>query len=244
MQLRIGVAAHCGMGGHRGATAKKQIVAEKVTWPTMEADLDSFIKSYLVYHFSSGGQKVPRPLGHQEHVEKAGELLYFEFLYIGESASGHSYILLLKGDFSGYISLRPCVRADAESDAAVLQEYLATFLPILKWFSDQGPHFYNDAMKPIAIALGVHHDFSAAYVPWLNGTVEAVFKEVLRIMRAVSSEFQILETECLPFCQSSSPLSTTPLLGASELDPQLRSRRGYRLAVFFLSRTQSGDREA
>ena len=33
MQLRICVAAHCGLGGHRGASATKKLVAEKVTWP-------------------------------------------------------------------------------------------------------------------------------------------------------------------------------------------------------------------
>ena len=53
MQLRICVAAHCGLGGQRGATATKQIVREKGAWPTMDEDPDSFIKGFHVCLLSS-----------------------------------------------------------------------------------------------------------------------------------------------------------------------------------------------
>lgn len=44
---------------------------------------------------------MPRPIGKQEGVGSVGELLYFDFLYIGESALGHEYILILKIRFFG-----------------------------------------------------------------------------------------------------------------------------------------------
>lgn len=47
MQLRICVAAHCGLGGHRAKTATKSTVKEKVYWPTMDTDIDSFFESCL-----------------------------------------------------------------------------------------------------------------------------------------------------------------------------------------------------
>lgn len=195
MQLRICVAAHCGLGGHRGKTATKSIAKEKVVWPTLDADLDSFCQSCLVCLISATGEKVPRPFGQQEHAERVGELLHFDFLYIGESAAGPEYILILKDDFSGYVFLRPCEKADARSTANVLVEYFTTFVPVLKWFSDQGPHFCNEVMQLLATTLGVRHRFSTVYAPWTNGTVEAVCKEVLRVLHAVSTELQVPETE-------------------------------------------------
>ncbi len=48
LQLRICVAAHCGLGGHRGLTATTNIVNEKLQWSTMDADIKAFVQSCLV----------------------------------------------------------------------------------------------------------------------------------------------------------------------------------------------------
>ena len=195
MHLRICVAAHCGLGGHRGYIATRDIIKEKLHWPTLDADVKSFVQSCLVCLLSASGDKVPRPLGHQIHAERVSELLHFDFLYIGESTIGHEYILILKDDFSGYVFLRSCESANAQTTADVLMEYFSTFVPVLKWFSDQGSHFKNEVMEILATSLGAKHRFSSAYVPWSNGTVESVCKEVLRVMRALSSEFRIPESD-------------------------------------------------
>lgn len=45
------------------------------------------------------------------------------------------------------------------------------------------------------------HRFTLSYCPWSNGTVEVVFRELLRSMRALLSEFQLLPS-VLPLVQS------------------------------------------
>lgn len=50
-------------------------------------------------------------------------------------------------------------------------------------------------MDILARTLGAKHNFSTPYVPWSNETVEAVCKQVLRVMRALSAEFKIPESE-------------------------------------------------
>lgn len=62
-----------------------------------------------------------------------------------------------------------------------------TFVPVLEWFSDQGPHFRNAVIELLASSMGSKHRLSTAYVPWSNGTVEAVCKDVLRIIHSVST---------------------------------------------------------
>ncbi len=83
-QLRIRVAAHGGLGGHRGLTGTTHIVKEKMHWSTMDADIKAFVHSCLVFALSSSGFKVPRPLGQQIHAQRVSELLHFDFLYVGE----------------------------------------------------------------------------------------------------------------------------------------------------------------
>ena len=50
-------------------------------------------------------------------------------------------------------------------------------------------------MEIFASNLGAKHRFSTAYAPWSNGTVEAVRKEVLRVMRAFNSETRTPESD-------------------------------------------------
>lgn len=195
LQLRIMVAAHCGLGGHRGYTTTCNIIKEKVVWDTIDEDVKAFVQSCLVCMLSESGIKVPRPLGQQIHSSKVGEILHFDYLYIGESSDGTEYILILKDDFSGYVFLQACKHADAATTAEVLMKYFTTFVPVLTWFSDQGTHFKNEVIELLAKSLGAKHHFSTAYVPWSNGTVESVCKQVLRVLRAFSAEFDVPEAE-------------------------------------------------
>lgn len=120
LQLGICVAAHCELGGHRGYTTTSAIIKEKFDLPTLQADVKTFVQRCLVCMLSASGDKVPRPLGHQLHAERVGELLHFEYLYIRESNKQEEYVLILKDDFSGYVYLRSCTHENAEFTAKTL----------------------------------------------------------------------------------------------------------------------------
>lgn len=77
LQVRLCMEAHCGLGGNRGSTATKPIIREKVRWATIEAHVNSFCQDCFACIISASCLKVRRPLGHQQHVEKVGELLTF-----------------------------------------------------------------------------------------------------------------------------------------------------------------------
>eukprot|EP00171_Calliarthron_tuberculosum_P015922 IDg15922t1 len=137
LQLRVIVAAHCGLGGHRGYTTTCNIIKEQVVWDTIDDDVRVFVQGCLVCLLSESGIKVPRPLGQQIHASRVSELLHFDYLYVGESSDAKEYILILKDDFSGSVFLEACDHADAETTAEVLMKYFTTFVPVLTWFSDQ-----------------------------------------------------------------------------------------------------------
>lgn len=47
-ELRIRVAAHCGLGKHRGTSGTKQIICKKVIWPTTESNVNALVNFFLV----------------------------------------------------------------------------------------------------------------------------------------------------------------------------------------------------
>ena len=50
-------------------------------------------------------------------------------------------------------------------------------------------------MELLAKSFGARHRFSTAYVSSPNGKVESVCKQVLRVPRAICSEFNVEETD-------------------------------------------------
>lgn len=157
----------------------------------MDEDVKAFVQGFLVFLVSSSGQKGRRNLGSKVHADKVFEPFHFDYLYVGESSNNMEYIQILKDDFSGYCYLRSCAKSDAETTAKILMEYFTTFIPVINWFSDQGSHFKNQLIEILAKTISAKPNFSTPYVPWSNGTVEAVCKQVLRVMRAFSAECKI-----------------------------------------------------
>lgn len=153
----------------------------------------AFLDLCLVFLLSDGNARVPRLLGHQFYAEMVGELLHFDYLFIGDSDVRHEYILILKDDFSGYCFSRSFEHSNAANVADTLLQYFTTFRPVLSWFSDRGSHFCNEVIQLLASSFMVKHKFSTAYVPWSNGTVESVCKEVIRLLRVLGTEFNVPE---------------------------------------------------
>jgi len=191
LQLLILVAANTGMGGHRVIKPTKNVVLDHFYWRTIMQDITDFCKSCLHCLCTSAGDTVPRPLGHSLHADKPNKILHFDFCYIGKSSDGPVYILILKDDFSSYVQLIPCESANAEATAGALIQWFASFGTVIQWVSDQGSHFKNEVIRILRKQTRGSHHFTLPYCPWTNGTVEVVCLELLRALRALSSEFQI-----------------------------------------------------
>ncbi|OWZ02951.1 hypothetical protein PHMEG_00025404 [Phytophthora megakarya] len=85
-------------------------------------------------------------------------MLHFDYRTLPQGEdSGNKYILVLKDDFSGFVS---CGRR-------------RTQMPAL-WVSDQGTHFKNQVIEELPKSVGANHHFTTASCPWANGTVEVV----------------------------------------------------------------------
>jgi len=127
LKLRLLIASHTGVGGHRGISPSLRALEEHFYWQGMQNDVKEFCKSCLHCLCTSSGKIIPRPLGSGLHADKPNRILHFDYCYIGRSDSGEVYILILKDDLSSYVWLIPCKAADAETTVDCLLRWFCVF---------------------------------------------------------------------------------------------------------------------
>ena len=61
--------------------------------------------------------------------------------------------------------------------------------------TDNASHFANTLMRQLTKVLKFTHNFSIAYSPWSNGTVEVVNSKILRHLKQLVSEYSLYEAD-------------------------------------------------
>jgi len=191
LKLRLLTIAHAGAAGHRGADPTWHALREEFTWTDLRDDVRSFVSSCLLCVLSKSGNKVPRPLSTTLHATKPNEVIHFDYLYLGEGEDDHKYVLVVKDDLSGYCWLEPTISANSEHTAEVLARWNRVFTTPNIWISDQGSHFKNEVLHHLAKDHRIRHNFSVAYSPWANGTVESLMRSILSATRAMIAELKL-----------------------------------------------------
>lgn len=215
LRLRICIVAHQGPAGHRGMTTTKREIMRRFVWNRVTRDVEEFIRQCLHCRVNAGGARVPRPWAEAVHATRPNQVLHFDYMLVdkketrerldglreraepeapgmGEELDDRAeYLLVLKDDFTNFVWLAPKKRATALGAAKTIAKWCSLFGVPEVFVSDQGSHFVNNAMKSVTEALELRHHLTVAYAPWANGTVERVNSEVLRVMRALSSEWRV-----------------------------------------------------
>lgn len=74
---------------------------------------------------------------------------------------------------------------------SALSKWMACF-GCREWLiNDQSSNFIGPLMTNIIKEAQIRHQFTAPYCPWSNGTVEPLCNEVLRIAKALLSEWEL-----------------------------------------------------
>lgn len=191
LRLRILVAAHAGLAGHRGRDPTIANLEGRFWWQEMRKDAEDFVKSCLHCLTSDSGNTVPRPLGHALHASEPNEVIHFDYCYLGKSTGSEEYVLIIKDDLTAFTWLKPVATIDSVSTADCLLEWFSNFGTAKNWISDQGTHFLNETMEEIRDRTKSKHHFTLPYTPWSNGTVEVVCRELKRMTKALLNEFQL-----------------------------------------------------
>lgn len=76
--------------------------------------------------------------------------------------------------------LRPTFDAKEKATSTILIEWFTTFGVVYTWIPDQGSHFKNKVVCEIKNKLLAHYHFTLPYCPWANGSVQVVYRGLLR----------------------------------------------------------------
>ena len=191
------MAAHCGRNGHLSATETLKHLKRYVFWEEMEQDVTTFCMEDCLCCLKTQHTATPRPFATQLHATERGQVVHFDFMYIGRPPEGYAheyvYVLVIKDDFSGLVEVVPCESADAETTAEALIWFKTRYLT--RWpehfISDQGSHFNNNLMRKLAQVVDTSHRFTPVYQPCANGTVEVVNKSLRRLLTQLLNDNQL-----------------------------------------------------
>ncbi|KAH9090266.1 hypothetical protein LEN26_018896, partial [Aphanomyces euteiches] len=190
---RILIVAHCGSMGHRGEAALIQHVQRKFQVDKLHQRAKEFIAACLLCPHVKGGRVLHRPYAPRWHATKPNEGLHFDYLYMGPSKNGPKYVLVLKDDLSHYCELVACDAPTSQVCVDALAAWWSRHSMPLVWISDQGSHFKNAVMKALAHKFKAEHEFTLAYCPLRNGTVERLNRDILQVMRVLLMEYKLAD---------------------------------------------------
>ena len=97
------------MNGHRGHAVTLTLLSDRFFWEGMSDDVARYRKGCLQCLKLAEGNMVPRPLASQLVAEYPGEVLMMDYIKIGLSRTGYTYVLMLVDKFSRLTEFIPAV---------------------------------------------------------------------------------------------------------------------------------------
>ena len=201
--------------------------------------LDVMVRGYRerCVHCQRGPKLLRRALTETLITKIPRKILHTDYLYINK----HSPCLVIVDYATRKVFLKHTKMDDAQVMALALIEFIFQLLPEFQIYTDNGSYFASNLLAKFEFYLGFSRNFSVQFTPWTNGTVEIFNSKILKIVRALVSEYGLYEafvrslTGIIMHVLNNSPSSIkagyTPnqlFMDAPDRPPQTRHRRGQR----------------
>ena len=188
---RLMIVAHCGSNGHRGVHVMQNHL-KKLFWiDHLQQRAKNFCQQCLLCLHVKGGDVIPRPWSTTFKSNQRNHALHWDFISMGKSFGTCKYLLVLKDEATHFTELVPCDEPTAEVAASAMLDWHSRFGSPQIWISDQGTHFKNQVMAELNRRLKTRQEFTVAYCPWTNGTVERVNRDIVQVAKALLLEYKI-----------------------------------------------------
>lgn len=131
-----------------------------------------------------GPRLLPRPYGPLLTATKRNEAVHWYYLYLEPGLGDTAFLLVVKEELTHFCEFIPCVTPTSFVAVESLAMWSARFGISESLLSDQGSHFRNEVVKHWCARMKVEQVFSPVYMPWLNGTVQRLNRDILQVLRA------------------------------------------------------------
>jgi transposase InsO family protein len=204
-QYKIIGECHNTIVGHHGFDrTMDKLVAKGMSWPYMREHVKKFIRECNCCQ----KMMVLRTPIHTHpfvlHSSEPFEVLYMDNFHLEmEDEYGNKYILVIIDGFTRWVELLPLQDLTGKAVAAKLYEYFGRYTQPSRIVSDNGSAFVNEMNDELFRLSGVEHLRTIPHSSEQNGIVERENKEILRHMRNIIFDREILGewNKALPIVQ-------------------------------------------
>lgn len=162
-----------------------------VWWPSREADVESYIKLCGICQRSKHQSAPSAPI---QALPEVGtwERIHIDLMGpLTQTSSGNKYILTVTDAGTKYITCIPLQDKKAQNVAEhLVNDVFLTYGFPKNMVTDQGAEFCNQLNTVVAAVSGVAHRQTAPYHPASNGQAERPHKDLMTMLRALSSPTQ------------------------------------------------------
>ena len=169
-----------------------KIMRTSYFWLTIETDYCQFVRRYPECQMHSD-------LIHVPHSELHALTFPWPFSVWGidiigkispKSSSGHEYILVAIDYFTKWVEAASYARLTVARVAKFIRSHIICRYGVpYELISDRGMHFRGE-VDTLIQEYGIQHHKSSVYRPQTNGAVEAVNKNIKRILRKMVETFR------------------------------------------------------
>ena len=123
--------------------------------------------------------------------------------------------------------------ATAKVAASALANWIGSFGTMDWLVSDREAHFKNEIMEGLTEEMLTSHHYTTPYSPWANGSMERMYRETLRALRAVLAEFRLAPSDWPSILECvQSVMNHAPLRRLGNSDPSISGVYRTPLQVF------------
>ena len=184
--------------GHQGEVKTKARLREKVWWPGMDRQCETFIKRCHGCQVASLPNR-PEPIEATPMPDGPWQDLALDF--VGPFPTGE-HILVVVDYYSRYFLVKLMRKTTAETLIAAMEESVDLFGIPFSVTTDNGPQFISREFQEYLKTLDIHHRKTTPRWAQANGEVERQNRTLLKAMRVAHAEGKDWRLRVEAFSQS------------------------------------------
>lgn len=199
---------------HPGIVVMKRRLRQKVWWPTMDKQVEAFVKKCKACTLVSSPDP-PEPLNRTKMPDQAWTHIAADF--VGPLPSGHNLLVLIDY-YSRFTEVVIMKQITANLTIRALHETFCRFGMPEFLRTDNGPQFISTELQQFCEQFGIQHEKTTPYWPQANGEVERINRSIgkrLKISQETEGSDWKWDLRMFILMHNSTPHSTTGVAPSS-----------------------------